>query len=108
MGQKPTRSLTLEEFLQLPETEPASEYIDEQSIQKPMPQRESSVIQTELAPGINQAVKPKQIARAFTTLRCTCGNRPIVPDISVFLWGKSPRQENGNGEVANGFLIAPV
>ncbi|GAB4385428.1 MAG: Uma2 family endonuclease [Elainellaceae cyanobacterium] len=105
MVQTPTQLLTLEEFLKLPETEPASEYIDGRIIQKPMPQGEHSAIQTELAPAINWVVKPKQIARAFTELRCTFGGRSIVPDISVFVWDKIPRQENGR--VANVFLIAP-
>ena len=38
------RLLTLSEFLNLPETEPASEYIDGQIIQKPMPQGKHSSI----------------------------------------------------------------
>lgn len=37
MVQTPTIPLTLSEFLKLPETKPASEYIDNQIIQKPMP-----------------------------------------------------------------------
>lgn len=105
MVQTPTKLLTLEEFLQLPETEPASEYIDGLIVQKPMPQGEHSVIQTELAPAINLVVKPKQIARAFTKLRCTFGGRSTIPDISVFLWDRVPRKENGG--VANVFSIAP-
>ena len=48
MVQTPAKPLSLEEFLKLPETEPASEYIDGQIIQKPMPQGEHSVIQGEL------------------------------------------------------------
>jgi Uma2 family endonuclease len=105
MIQTPTQTLTLEEFLKLPETEPASEYTDGRIIQKPMPQGEHSVIQTELAPTINIVVKPKQIARAFTELRCTFGGRSTVPDISVFMWSRIPRKENGG--VANVFSIAP-
>lgn len=73
MVQIPAKALTLSEFLDLPETEPASEYIDGHIIQKPMPQGEHSAIQTELAPAINLVVKPKQIARAFCKLRCTFG-----------------------------------
>jgi Uma2 family endonuclease len=105
MVQTPAKPLTLEEFLQLPETEPAGEYIDGLIIQKPMPQGEHSAIQTELAPAINLVVKPIKIARAFTELRCTFGGRSIVPDIAVFLWGRIPRQENGR--VANIFSFAP-
>ena len=71
-----------------------------------MPQREHSVVQTELAPAINLIVKPQQIAaRAFTEFRCTFGGRSTVPDISVFQWNRIPRNENGR--VANVFAIAP-
>ena len=35
---------TLEEFLQLPETKPASEYIDGKIYQKPMPQGKHSTL----------------------------------------------------------------
>ncbi|MBD0364037.1 MAG: Uma2 family endonuclease [Coleofasciculus sp. C3-bin4] len=43
------QSITLEEFLKRPETKPASEYIDGQIIQKPMPQGKHSTIQTEFS-----------------------------------------------------------
>ena len=105
MVQTPAKALTLEAFLQLPETEPASEYINGQVIQKPMPQGEHSVIQTELAPAINAIVKPQRIARAFTELRCTFGGRSTVPDVAVFLWPRIPRRENGG--IANVFAVAP-
>jgi Uma2 family endonuclease len=105
MVQTPSKSLTLDEFLQQPETKPASEYTDGQIIQKPMPQGEHSAIQTELPPTINAVVKPQRIARAFTELRCTFGGRSIVPDVSVFVWERIPRKENGG--VANKFNIAP-
>lgn len=52
MVQIPSKFVSLDEFLMLPETEPASEYIDGHIIQKPMPQGEHSVIETELAPAI--------------------------------------------------------
>ena len=105
MVQTPTQVLTLEEFLKLPETKPASEYIDGRIILKPMPQGEHSAIQTELAAAINVILKPQHIARAFSELRCTFGGRSTVPDISVFTWERIPRQENGG--VANVFSIAP-
>jgi Uma2 family endonuclease len=105
MVQSPFKNLTLEEFLQLPETEPASEYIDGHIIQKPMPQGKHSTIQGELVPAINTVVKPKRIARAFPELRCTFGNRSIVPDIAVFAWNRIPRDQKQ--EIANTFLIAP-
>lgn len=105
MVKTPTKSLTLEEFLKLPGTEPASEYMDGHIIQKPMPQGEHSAIQTELAAAINAVLKPQHIARAFSELRCTFGGRSTVPDISVFTWERIPRNENSG--VANIFSIAP-
>jgi Uma2 family endonuclease len=105
MVQSLAKILTLDEFLQLPETKPASEYIDGQIIQKQVPKGKHSVVQTELAPAINSIVKPKQIARAFTELRCTFCDRSTVPDISVFIWSRIPRDDNG--EIANTFAIAP-
>lgn len=105
MVRTPSKPMTLEEFLKLPETKPASEYINGQIIQKPMPQGKHSTIQTELSTAINAVVKPQRIARAFSELRCTFGERSTVPDVSVFTWNRIPRDENG--EIANVFLAAP-
>jgi Uma2 family endonuclease len=105
MVQTPPKSITLEEFLALPETKPASEYIDGQIIQKPMPQGKHSTIQTELSTFINSVLKSHKVARAFSELRCTFGGRSTVPDLTVFTWNRIPRDENG--EIANSFQIAP-
>ena len=100
-----SQSLTLEEFLALPETKPASEYIDGNIIQKPMPQGEHSTIQTELSSAINLALKPQKIARAFSELRCTFRGRSTVPDVTIFTWDRIPRDDNG--KIANAFTIEP-
>ena len=100
-----SKKLTLEEFLKLPETKPASEYIDGIIIQKPMPQGKHSIIQAELLPTINALVKSRRIALAFPELRCTFGGRSIVPDVAVFAWERIPLDENG--DVANVFQAAP-
>ena len=105
MVQSPPKLMTLEEFLDLPETRPASEYVDGQIIQKPMPQGKHSTIQTEFSTTINSMLKPKKVARAFSELRCTFGGRSTVPDVSVFTQGRIPR--DGTGEVANVCLLAP-
>lgn len=105
MVQTPSKPIILEEFLKLPETKPANEYIDGEIIQKPMPQGQHSTIQGELVTAINAVVKPKRIARAFPELRCTFGRRSIVPDVSVFVWERIPRLENG--KIANIFRAAP-
>ena len=101
----PSKTITLEEFLALPETKPASEYIDGKIIQKPMPKGKHSTIQTELSTAINIALKPQKTARAFSELRCTFGGRSTVPDITVFAWERIPRDENG--EIADLFQAAP-
>ncbi len=101
----PSKFITLEEFLALPETKPASEYIDGKIIQKPMPQGEHSTIQGELIIALNNTLKPQKIARAFPELRCTFGRRSIVPDVTVFTWNRIPRQDNGR--IANAFNIEP-
>lgn len=97
--------LSLEDFLQLPETKPASEYIDGKIYQKPIPKGKHSAIQTFLAATINQVGIPKQIARAFPELRCTFGGRALVSDITVFSWQRIPL--DANGEIEDTFEIAP-
>jgi Uma2 family endonuclease len=105
MVQTPSKILTLAEFLRLPETKPAGEYIDGQIIQKPMPQGKHSAIQGELVTAINRVVKFERVARAFPKLRSTFGGRSTVPDVAVFLWDRVPRDESG--EIANTFPVAP-
>jgi Uma2 family endonuclease len=105
MVQTPSKLLTLTDFLKLPDTKPASEFIDGKIIQKPMPQGSHSIIQGESITTINAALKPQQIAWALPELRCTFGDRSIVPDIAVFTWDRIPTCEDG--EIANTFEAAP-
>ena len=105
MVQLSTKPLTLNEFLQLPETKPASEYINSQIIQKPMPQGKHSTLQGESGTTINARTKPQRIAWAFPELRCTFSGRSIIPDVSVFTWNRIPLDENG--DIANVFTSYP-
>ncbi len=98
-------TVSLTEFLQRPETKPASECIDGRVIQKPMPQGQHSTLQVELTEAINAAIKKPRLGRAYTELRCVFGDRAIVPDIAVFAWSRIPVDEQGN--VANRFELAP-
>lgn len=100
-----SNSLSLSEFLQLPETQPSTEYIDGKTYQKPMPKGKHSRLQTRLSAEINRVAEPDRIACAFTELRCTFGGRSIVPDISVFAWEKIPLDDVG--EIENTFEVAP-
>ncbi|MCC3470198.1 MAG: Uma2 family endonuclease [Microcoleus sp. PH2017_06_SFM_O_A] len=95
----------LEDFLKLPETEPASEFIDGDILQKPMPQGEHSVLQFELCKNIDRVAQTQKIAKAFPELRCTFGGKSIVPDIAVFRWERIPFLPSGR--IANIFEINP-
>ena len=97
--------LSLEEFLTLPETKPASEYIDGQIYQKPMPQGKHSKLQIGFASQINQKGEAACLAYAFTELRCTFAERSIVPDIAVFEWERIPVDDDG--EIMNRITITP-
>jgi Uma2 family endonuclease len=98
-------SLTLVEFLDLPETEPVSEYIDGEILQKPMPKTKHSRLQLKLCNAINDVAELPRIAYAFPELRCTFGNRSIVPDIAILLWEKIEWDETG--EPIDDVKVAP-
>jgi Uma2 family endonuclease len=94
----------------MPETKPASEFIDGEIVQKPMPKGKHSIVQRELTFTVDSTTEQrplteKNIARAFPELRCTFGGRSIVPDISVFKSERIPRDSDGT--VANDFGLAP-
>ena len=98
-------NLPIQEFLALPETKPASEYIDGQIYQKQMPQFQHSTFQIEIATAINLIGKPQKLAFAFPELRCNFGNVSIVPDIAVMRWANIPFLPNKR--VANQVPVAP-
>lgn len=103
MVQTPIKPLTLETFLAMPDTKPASEFINGKILQKPMPQGEHSVLQGELVTIINAQLKPA--GRSFPELRCSFGGRAVVPDVTVFRDDRIPRKPNGR--IENIFSIAP-
>lgn len=97
--------LTLEKFLEQPETKPASEYIDGEIIKKTMPKARHSRLQGKLISKINNVTETKQFAYAFPELRCTFRGCSIVPDIAVFYWQQIDLDEYG--EPRDNILIAP-
>jgi Uma2 family endonuclease len=105
MVQAPSKPLTLVEFLELPETKPASEYINGKIIQKPMPKGRHSRLQGKLCATINQVAEDPKIAYAFPELRCSFGSRSIIPDIAIFQWERIPFTPEGN--VPDNFDLAP-
>lgn len=100
-----SQSITLEEFLKLPETKPASEYINGKIIQKPMPKGRHSRLQGKLCSTINQLAEDAKVAYAFPELRCSFGGRSIIHDIAVFQWSRIIF--NTKGEVLDNFILAP-
>ncbi|MBE9064215.1 Uma2 family endonuclease [cf. Phormidesmis sp. LEGE 11477] len=104
MVQTPVKreNTTIEDFLLLPETKPASEYIDGKIIQKPMPKAAHSRIRAKLTSAIDLALESTQKALTFPELRCTFGGHSIVPDITVLPWAAIPRDEDGmiDGELS--------
>jgi len=75
--------MTLEAFLAMPETKPASEFINGQVIQKPMPQGKHSCLQGQFAKVISDFIGPNKVAYAFLELQCICGTSAVVPDIPM-------------------------
>ena len=101
-----SKSLTLEEFLKYPETKPAiSEFIAGEIIQKPGSKGRHSRLQGKLSNEINRVTEEQKIAYAFPELRCSFGNRSLVPDIAVFRWDNIPFLDNG--EVPDRFSLPP-
>ena len=98
-------SLTLEAFLKLPETQPASEFINGRIHQKIMPQGKHSRLQLKFCNAVNLVGETERIALAFPELRCTFGGRSIVPDATVFAWDRITFE--ADGEVPNSFEIHP-
>ena len=89
----PLQNITLEEFLKLSwiEESPAWEYINGKGIQKSMGGGQHSTLQKRLVAAIDQANSPYE---AFPKLRCTVGDRSLVPDIVVLANDQIPLDES--------------
>jgi Uma2 family endonuclease len=98
MIQTPLNIITLAEFLQLPETKPACEFVNNQIVPKPMPKGQHSTIQRQLIIFISMILKQQNTGKIFPELRCTFGGgthleetRSIVPDLAIFTEARIPR-----------------
>lgn len=89
------KPITLEQFLELPEEEPALEFFEGCARQKVSPKGHHSRLQFVLAKRINDFAEPKRLAMVFTELRATYGGASFVPDVSVYRWDRVPRDEPG-------------
>lgn len=101
----PYPSLTLEEFLRLPERKPALEYVDGRIRQKVIGDVRHSALQSFFisyfaGPGMRQ-----KVARAFPRLRTVFGGHARVVDMAVFRWPRIPR--DAHGKLADDCLVPP-
>ena len=101
----PIRTTSLEQFLILPETKPASEYIDGKIVQKPMPQGKHSLLRMNILTFINSILMEAKIAIAFPELRCTIGGRSTVPDVVILENKNIPKDDDG--EISNVVTTPP-
>ena len=92
------KAITLEEFLRLPETEPASEYLDCQVVQKVTPKKKHSWLQAFLGRRVNNYSEPQRHGVALTELRCTFEGRSLVFDLAYFDWSRIGFDEIGEPE----------
>jgi Uma2 family endonuclease len=99
------RRMTLDEFLALPEVEPALEYADGVVTQKVAPQGQHVTLQDDFTQRVNAHARPRKLARAYPELRATYAGLSRVPDVAVYLWHRIPRLPNGR--VANRFTEPP-
>ena len=97
--------VTLQQFLQLPEAEPALEYWHGEVSQKVSPKGPHGALQLEVGRWINNAAVPRRLARAFTETRVTFAGESTVPDLVVYLWERIPR--DANGQVLDDFTVPP-
>ena len=99
------RTITLAEFLTLPEDEPALEYSDGVITQKMSPKGRHGTLQWSTAQLVNLYGIPRKLAHAFPETRATFAGASFVPDVSVYTWERIPTDEQGY--ILDDFLTAP-
>ena len=101
----PPRTLSLDEFLRLPEKGPALEFENGRVTQKVSPKGRHSALQTGIAQLFDRIGRRRGAARAFTELRFSFGGHSYVPDVSVYRRQRIPRTPDG--KVADDFRAPP-
>ena len=99
------RRLTLEQFLELPEAEPALEYLGGMVTQKMSPKGPHGRLQFVLARWFEELVRPLGVVTAFTETRVTFGGGSFVPDVIVYRSDRVPADERG--DIAEDFYEPP-
>lgn len=99
------QQLSLQEFLRLPEDKPALEYEDGMVTQKVSSKGQHSTLQGTFVRLFDSFATPRKLAKAFPELRTTFAGASRVPDVSLCLWDRVPRDKRGR--VANDFFEPP-
>lgn len=98
-------TLTLVDFLKLPETRPANEFIDGKVVQKVSPKLRHSWLEWSLTAALNKHAGRRSLGMAAPELRCTFAGRSLVFDISYF---RSDRVAYGpDGELVDDVFLPP-
>jgi Uma2 family endonuclease len=88
--------LTLEQFLPLPDAEPALEMgANGEITQKASPTTEHAALQRELAARLEAHARPLRLGHAFTEQRVILGQIARVPDVSFYRQDRSPLDADG-------------
>ncbi len=99
------RPLTLEQFVQLPEEEPALEYIDGRVTRKMSPKGPHGRLQFVLARWFEDLTRPHGLVVAFTETRVTFDGASFVPDLIIYRSDRVPSDEHG--DIAEDFHEPP-
>jgi Uma2 family endonuclease len=100
------QKISLEEFLELPESEPALEFIDGEVVEKEVPKIKHATLQLHLAARLLESTLVAAF-KVFTEARFIFGSsqRVYIPDVSVVARERLVRDELG--EFADDQFIAP-
>ena len=90
------RALTLEQFLELPEQEPALEYLDGMVTRKMSPKGPHGTLQGRMYLRFEQFGEAHSSARAFPETRTTYAGASFVPDLVVYRSERVPSDDRGN------------
>jgi Uma2 family endonuclease len=100
------RTMTLDDFLALPEEEPALELEADGTVtQKVSPKGKHSSLQGDFIELIHAFARARRQARAFPELRTVFGGAAYVPDVAVYRWERI--LWTAEGEVPDDFTEPP-
>src|SRR4051794_30397740 len=97
--------ITLEQFLRLPEEEPALEYWGGEVTQKVSPKGPHSALQAGVVEIIGRSTGPGRPFRVFTEARIAFSGVSTVPDLVVYQRQRVPRDLNG--DIGEDFVTPP-